>query len=423
MARAWVKPSSDGPGFTCFWRDPSKRQRQRTFRLKRDADVFRAKIERDLLTGVYIEAERGAETVAALFERWATSRGLENSSVRTYRSMLNQAILPFFQDRTIGSLKLAQIQEWILWMQDTKHYKPQTIQTRFGFLSSALQWAVANQELGRNPAKGAKLPGRRANVRRRVKEKVVVPSLAEVEALIDAFDPRYVAMIWLMAGCGLRIGEAMGLCLDQIDFRKKLLHVDRQITEDGETDSGKNARVQLKRYTKHRDPESPGRTAPLPKIVADVLRWHLKTHGTCGPDQLLFPNHTRTGLLYQYYFRNRVWLPALQQANLVLVLAKTHALRHFFASSMLSNGVPITDVCEWLGHGNVEVTYEYYRHLMPDAPDRGRTAIDIAMSPLKTRTKRTATGGDAEPAAPTEPAAAAAADVPAADESVWPEAA
>lgn len=386
MARSWVNPNNKGPGYNCYWIDPDKIQRQRTFRLKADADAFRAKKERELDTGTYLEAERGAEPVAALFERWATSRGVENSSVRQYRSMLNQAIRPFFKAKTTGALKLADVQAWILWMRDTKNYAPQTMQTRFGYLSSALQWAVDNDELGRNPAKRAKLPGKRANVRRKVKGKIIVPSLDEIEALIAAFDLRYAAMVWVMAGCGLRIAEAMGLCADQIDFRRRLLHVNRQITEDGETASGKNAGLQLKMYTKHRDAEDPGRTVPLPQIVADVLRAHIKQFGTVawqsseGPVQLLFPNHTRKGLLYQYYFRNEVWLAALTAAR--VSFDRTHALRHFFASSMLADGVPITDVAEWLGHASPEITYEYYGHLMPDAPDRGRTAIDDAMASL-----------------------------------------
>ncbi|GIE90513.1 tyrosine-type recombinase/integrase [Actinoplanes regularis] len=390
MARAWVAPRTKGPGYTCFWIDPDKRQRQQMFRLKTDADDFRAKKERELATGTYLEAKRGAETVVALFERWATSRGVENSSTRQYLSMLNNAITPFFKAKTTGALKLADVQAWILWMRDTKNYAPQTMQTRFGYLSSALQWAVENDELGRNPAKRAKLPGKRANVRRKVKGKIIVPDLDEIEALIAACDPRYTAMLWVMAGCGLRIAEAMGLCADQIDFRKGLLHVNRQITEDGETESGKNAGLRLKMYTKHRDAEDPGRAVPLPQIVADVLRAHIKRLGTVtwrsseGPVQLLFPNHSRKGLLYQYYFRNQVWQPALETSK--VSFDRTHALRHFFASSMLADGVPITDVAEWLGHASPEITHEYYGHLMPDAPDRGRTAIDNAMASLATTT-------------------------------------
>ncbi|MEU4558890.1 hypothetical protein AB0F72_10895 [Actinoplanes sp. NPDC023936] len=286
MSRAWVTARLNGLGYTCFWIDPDKKQRQKTFNLKADAQVFRGKKQRELDTGTYLEAERGAETVVSLFERWATSRGVENSSVRQYRSMLNQAVQPFFKAKATGALKLADVQEWILWMRDVKMYAPQTLQTRFGYLSSALRWAVDNDELGRNPATRAKLPGRRANVRRKVKGKIVVPALDEIRALIAVFDPRYVAMVWVMAGCGLRIAEAMGLCADQVDFCRGGLHVDRQVTEDGETESGKNAGLRLKMYTKHRDAEDPGRTVPLPRIVADVLRTHLDQLARSRGDRL-----------------------------------------------------------------------------------------------------------------------------------------
>ncbi|MEV6527158.1 site-specific integrase [Longispora sp. NPDC051575] len=385
MARSWITPQADGGvGYTVYWIDPAKRQRQRSFFKKVDAEAFSTKKARELDTGTYIEPKLGAELVTSLFERWATTRGLESSSVRQYLSMLNTTIKPYFKTRTIGPLKTADVQAWILWMRDTKKYSATTIQIRFGYLSSALQWAVDNEELGRNPAKRAKLPGKRANVRRKAKGTIVVPTLAEIEALIACFDPRYVAMVWLMAGCGLRIAEAMGLCLEQIDFRKGLLHVDRQVTEDGETDSGKNAGLRLKPYTKHRDVETPGRTVPLPAIVAAVLKAHLKKYGTVGPHKLLFPNASRTGLVYQYYIRYQIWHPAIKASK--ASFHKTHALRHFFAASMLSNGVPITDLSEWLGHSSIEITYEYYGHLTPDAPERGRAAIDLAMASLAPQT-------------------------------------
>lgn len=178
----------------------------------------------------------------------------------------------------------------------------------------------------------------------------------------------------------------MGLCHDQIDFRRGVLHVNRQVTEDGETASGKNAGLQLKRYTKHRDAEDPGRTVPLPKIVANVLRAHLDQFGTVtwqpseGPVQLLFPSHRRSGLLYQYYFRSEVWRPAVTASQ--VSCDRTHALRHSFASSLLADRVPITDVAAWHGQASPEITYEHYGHLMPDAPDRGRAAIDNAMACL-----------------------------------------
>jgi integrase len=55
-----------------------------------------------------------------------------------------------------------------------------------------------------------------------------------------------------------------------------------------------------------------------------------------------------------------------------------HSLRHYLASTALARGIPITDVSQWLGHRSIEVTYRIYRHLMPSAWDRARTALDQA---------------------------------------------
>ena len=41
-----------------------------------------------------------------------------------------------------------------------------------------------------------------------------------------------------MSGCGLRLGEAMAVSRDQIDFKGETLRVDFQITEDGDLDAG-----------------------------------------------------------------------------------------------------------------------------------------------------------------------------------------
>ncbi|WP_237305501.1 tyrosine-type recombinase/integrase [Streptomyces sp. SAT1] len=42
-----------------------------------------------------------------------------------------------------------------------------------------------------------------------------------------------------------------------------------------------------------------------------------------------------------------------------------YSYRHFFASHCLTRNIPITDVAEWMGHKNIDVTFKTYRHLMP----------------------------------------------------------
>ena len=57
-----------------------------------------------------------------------------------------------------------------------------------------------------------------------------------------------------------------------------------------------------------------------------------------------------------------------------------HALRHYFASACLHNGVDIRALAAYLGHSDPGFTLRVYTHLMPDADDRMRLAVDAAFS-------------------------------------------
>lgn len=292
MARSWINAAKNGKGWTVFWYDPDGKQRQQTLRLKRDAEAVRTKIERELDLGVYVDVRQSKEPLAAVFERWATSRG----AVR----------------------------------------RPAGCRRRTSRFRSARTCTRSSQ--GRLRATGDAVGHGRS--------------------------------------CGLRLGEDMGLSRDRIDFKAKTITVDRQVASDGDTGSGKFGAQRL-RHIKWRDEDDHGRAVPLPDAVALGLRRHLKQHGTWGPEGLLFCNKTRTGFLYPEYWYQSVWMPALSAAKVAYF--KTHCLRHFYASSLLAQGVPMTEVSAWLGHSSVSVTEEYYAHLMPDAPDRARRAIDAAL--------------------------------------------
>ncbi|WP_323184923.1 hypothetical protein [Kitasatospora purpeofusca] len=57
-----------------------------------------------------------------------------------------------------------------------------------------------------------------------------------------------------------------------------------------------------------------------------------------------------------------------------------YGLHHFFASNCLSNGIPITDVAEWMGHRDVKVTFKHYRHLMPGSISRAAQVLDLGLT-------------------------------------------
>ncbi|MFE5295756.1 tyrosine-type recombinase/integrase [Streptomyces sp. NPDC056632] len=59
--------------------------------------------------------------------------------------------------------------------------------------------------------------------------------------------------------------------------------------------------------------------------------------------------------------------------------AGMYGFRHYFASNALGNGIPITDVAEWMGHKSIEETYRTYRHLMPGSITKAARILDAGL--------------------------------------------
>jgi integrase len=58
-----------------------------------------------------------------------------------------------------------------------------------------------------------------------------------------------------------------------------------------------------------------------------------------------------------------------------------HDLRHTFTSTLLSRGVSVKGVADWLGHASPVITLSTYAHLMPADQEVARTVLDAALAP------------------------------------------
>lgn len=93
----------------------------------------------------------------------------------------------------------------------------------------------------------------------------VLPTAQQVHDLARLLPARLAATVYLAAGCGLRMGEILGLEMDDIDFDAREVHVRRQL-----------------KVLKGRQPflgpvktNTSARTVELPEVVAVALRQHL----------------------------------------------------------------------------------------------------------------------------------------------------
>jgi integrase len=112
------------------------------------------------------------------------------------------------------------------------------------------------------------------------------------------------------------------------------------------------------------------RKVPLPelskKLIAPLI---LSTEPGCG----IFRS-PQGGHLRHSNFMRRVFEPALEVAGIADFTF--HELRHTAVSQLIASGADIVTISKIIGHSNPSVTLNVYSHLLPDAFDQVRMAMD-----------------------------------------------
>ncbi|MGH3529289.1 MAG: tyrosine-type recombinase/integrase, partial [Pseudonocardiaceae bacterium] len=78
---------------------------------------------------------------------------------------------------------------------------------------------------------------------------------------------------------------------------------------------------------------------------------------------------------------SHIWRPAAKAAGLP-PRTGLHALRHLYASLLIRHGESVKTVQKQLGHSSAAITLDTYAHLWPDADDRTRDAVQLALDIL-----------------------------------------
>ena len=402
--RTKLYPAADhgkGDRWQVRWRDETGQQRKRNF-VKRDgtdpgkcASAFDAKTKTTLDDGTYINPGDANITFQAFAEDWRKTRDHDIVRAARIERLLRRHVYPdpATPEKTptgapaIGHRRLAElskrpslVQAWIAGMKlGTAGSKGQVIT----LASSIFIAAIDDGLISRNPT-------RAQSVRRpRPEPKKVQPwTLAQVEAMSAALRPRYAVLPYLGAGTGMRQAEVFGLAVTDIELSalRPVAHVRRQVR----VVQGAPCFAPVKNRKEH--------DVPLPASLVPVLADHIDRF---PPVPVKLPWKVPDGDPVTFRlvvtrpdgrpwkgpgFDQAHWHPAQEKAGITPPRARgekrkaardqgMHALRHTAASIWLSKGADIVAVAAWLGD-TVETVHRTYAHLMPDADDRGRTAMD-----------------------------------------------
>lgn len=351
MASIEKRTSNGTTSYYARYRDPSGHSRSRSFSRRTDAQKFLATTEAAKLTGNYVDACQASRLFRDLAEShwrsYAHTLAADTTRPRK-RSNLDNHILPVLGDVPVSAIKPSSISAAIATWSMT--LAPGTAGQVLRQVRQILDVAVADGLVPRNVAKAVKAP---AAPRRRD----VHLSDQDVCAVLDATPAHYYSLVVTLAGLGLRVSEACGLRIEDVDFLRRVVRVRNQRRPGGELG-------RLKSDSAYRD-------IPAEDVVLEALAETIRVRPR--PDGAIFSSmtgHALTKSVAGHLFDK------IETATGFTV--SPHSMRHYFGSSLVSRGVSVVAVSRWLGHSSPEITWRVYAYLMTNDEGVGRAAMAAA---------------------------------------------
>lgn len=359
---ASIKKRPDGK-WRARYRDDAGAEHARHFSRKADAQRWLDEVTASILTGQYVDPRAGKVTFRAYATHWQGMQLHRPNTAAAVDSALRVHALPRFGDRQISSIRPGEIQEWV--HELSSKLSPATVRVTYQHLRSVFRSAEMDRLIARTPCQRISLP--------RVAPRHIEPlPTSTVLDLEHAMPPHWSALVRLMAGTGLRPGEAAGLTANRVDFLRRTILVDRQLL--------------LTRPPQFGPPKTAAsvRTVPLPNVVVDGLAEHIATY-PAGPEGMLFAS--RTGTMLNRDEVTKAFRRAVRTTG-APEWARLHDLRHYYASLLIRHGESVKVVQARLGHASARETLDTYAHLWPDSEDMTRTAVDEVLGAATLRSER-----------------------------------
>lgn len=217
-----------------------------------------------------------------------------------------------------------------------RKHKPASVERAAASLRGFYRYLLREGAVSTNPASLIRTPK---------KEKRLPPVMPadEVFALLDSPSPdnpigrRDRAILELFYGSGLRLSELVGICLDDVDLKERLIRVRGKGNKERLAPINARTARRIKKVIEDRQKFKPG-VLDEDAVKALFLSARGKRISTRRVEQIVAESVKRLGLARKI---------------------SPHALRHSFATHLLDSGMPIRSIQELLGHESLSTTQKY----------------------------------------------------------------
>lgn len=357
MAKIEAYQTSSGKRYRVRYRTPDRRQTdKRGFKTKREAEAWANTVETKKLTGEFITETAGRITVGELAPDWLARKQMATapSHYRMLESAWKVHVGPVWMHRRVSDLTAVDVEAWVAKMGHDG-CGATTVLRAHGVLSGILGDAVKARRLAVNPARGID------NLPRKIAKRHVYLTAEDVHRLADECG-QHRTLVLVLAFCGVRWGEAIGLRVGDIEFLKRRLVVSENAVQLG-VDHAVGP-------TKGRK----SRSVPVPSFVLDELSRECQGKRA---DALVFTSATG-GYLPRPKSTGGWFAGAVKRSGVQAITP--HDLRHTCASLAISAGVNVLALQRMLGHTSAKVTLDTYADLFDTDLDAVGVTFDQSYS-------------------------------------------
>ena len=337
-----------------------------------------AKLMKDQLDGLDLYVA-GKASVNDTFDRYmSTKYNLRESTKSSYLYTYDHYVRDTFGKKRIADIKYSDVLQFYYYLLNEVKISLGTLDTVHCLLHPTFQLAVRDEIIRNNPTDGVmKEISRESGKNRGIRHALTVEQQRAFMEYI-ANHPIYYhwwPMFTVLLGTGCRIGEALGLRWQDLDYDKRTISINHSLSYYQKPESNKS----VLRISKPKT-EAGIRTIPMLDIVKDAFEMLYEEQlengfneseidgmsgfifcnrfGTVPNPQTV--NHTIKRIANSYNADEVERAQKERRDPIILPNFSCHHLRHTFCTRLCENETNLKVIQSIMGHRNIETTMDIY---------------------------------------------------------------
>ncbi len=319
---------------------------QKTFERRVDGQRWLREQQTALDKGAWLDPKSARTTVGQWCQTWLDGYGTRRASTVRQARVHVDRIVAAFGPMPLSAVRPSHVKAWTAQLR-AEGLADSYVYALHARLSQVFSDAVHDGLVPRSPCSRRTSPGAG-------RQRAYVATTEQVWALHDAMPGHLRAGVLLGAFVGLRLAEACGLRVSDVDFMRGVVHPAVQYPADP-----------LKTET--------SRTAvPIPQDLAAELSAHVAAMPAGRAETLL---RNEWGAPLAPWTLERAFRAARSRVDGLPAGFRYQDLRHYFASLLIASGADVKVVQARLRHASAKTSLDCYGHLWPDRDDSTRAAV------------------------------------------------